>query len=149
MQTQSTSWIWITERPGSFILAGALVTFTVALLFLFIRHRRAVMNQARSGENRVTFIDSLTANGFDAKIARTTYHYLREKQLMSLSLAAQDRLDEDLGLDSVDVEGCVRDLMQLNGRLPGAAMAFPAPRTVQDLVRYIQGAPRPSEMAAA
>ena len=147
MQTPSTTWVWITAQPGSLVLLGALAVFLIALFSLSMRRRRSVVSQARSGENQTTFVETLTSYGFDAKIARTTYHYLRETQHVSLPLAANNRLDEDLGLDSVDVDGCLRDLMQLNGRLLRPSSS--APVTVEDLVRAVQGAPRMSEMAAA
>lgn len=149
MQTPSSTWMWITEQPGSLVLTGALLLFIIALLSLSARRRRAVIGEARSGKNQSTFMDSLTANGFDAKIARTTYHYLQEKQQAGLPLAADVLLDKDLGLDSVDIDGCIRDLMQLNGRLFGPETAPPALLTVEDLVRHIQTSPHLSKMAAA
>lgn len=106
------------------------------------------MNQSRAGINETSFVNYLSAYGFDANIARTTYGYLQDKQRVSFPIAASDLLDEDLGLDSADVDESINDLMQINGRLLRRGIVTTPMVTVEDLVRFIQASPRVSEMAA-
>ncbi len=149
MQTPSTPWIWITEQIGPLALIAVLLIFIIAVLSISARRHRSRMNQSRAGINETTFVNYLSAYGFDARIAKTTYEYLQEKQRVSFPIAASDLLDEDLGLDSVDVNESVRDLMQINGRVLQLGIVNTPITTVEDLVRFIQASPRLSEMVAA
>ena len=148
MQTPSTTWIWLTEQAGPLALIAILLVFIMAVLAISARRRRSAMNQSRAGINETTFVNYLSAYGFDANIARTTYQYLQDKQRVSFPIAAGDLLDEDLGLDSADVDESVHDLMELNGRLLRPGIVTTPMITVEDLVRYVQASPRLSEMAA-
>ena len=106
------------------------------------------MNEVRSGVNEDTFVDSLLVYGFDPIIARATYRYLQEKQLVSFPIEATDQLDEDLGLDLVDVDESILDILKLTDRQFQPGLKFAPIVTVEDLVRLIQASPRNSAMAA-
>ena len=148
MQTPSTVSIWLGEQAGPLALIVLLLAFVMIVLYLSARSRRAKLNQERSGTNEDTFVNFLTTYGFDAKIARTAYRYLQEKQNVSFPIEASDLLDEDLGLDSADIEESVADLLMLNHRVYQPGLAHSPLVTMEDLVRFIQASPRVSEIAA-
>ena len=148
MQTPSTVSIWLSQQAGPLVIIGLLLAFIMTVLYFSARGRRAKMNEERSGVNEDTFVQFLTTYGFDSKIARTTYRYLQEKQNVSFPIQAGDLLDEDLGLDLLDVEQSVRDLFALNNRLYQPGINHSPLTTVEDLVRFIQASPRLSELAA-
>ena len=148
MQTPSTVSIWLSEQAGPLALIVVLLAFVMIVLYVSARNRRARMNQERSGTNEDTFVSFLITYGFDGKIARTTYRYLQEKQRVSFPIEATDLLDEDLGLDSYEIEESVRDLLAINERLYQPGIAHSPLVTVEDLVRLVQASPRLSELAA-
>jgi hypothetical protein len=118
------------------------------VLYASARARKARMNEARSGVNEDTFVNSLLIYGFDPVIARTTFRYLQEKQRVSFPIEATDMLDEDLGLGLSDVEESVQDILKLTERLYQPGLKHAPLVTVEDLVRLVQASPRLSEMAA-
>ena len=139
---------WLGEQAGPLALIVALLAFVMLVLFLSARSRRARMNETRSHVNEDTFVDSLIAYGFDPLIARTTYRYLQEKQNVSFPIEPRDLLDEDLGLDLVDVNESVVEILALTERLHQPGLQHSPIITVEDLVRFVQASPRLSEMAA-
>jgi acyl carrier protein len=106
------------------------------------------MSQKRAGMNEYTFVNYLATFGFDADIARTTYQYLQERQNVSFPIDAHDQLDEDLGLDSTDINQSVRELLEATGREYRPGMLHSPLITVEDLVRYLQSCPRKGDVAA-
>jgi hypothetical protein len=118
------------------------------VLYLSARARQRKMNEARAGINEDTFVNSLLIYGFDPMVARTTFHYLQEKQNVSFPIQASDLLDEDLGLDIEDLEQSVHDILALTARLYQPGIRYTPLVTVEDLVRFVQASPRLSELAA-
>jgi hypothetical protein len=57
-------------------------------------------------------------------------------------------LDEDLGLDMVDLDETVRDVFQLTRRRYQPGLRHTPLVTVEDLVRFVQASPRLVEQAA-
>ncbi len=148
MQTPSTLSIWLGEQAGPLLFIVGLLTFVLIVLYVSARARRFRMNENRSGINEDTFVNSLLLYGFDARVARTTFRYLRQKQNVSFPIKATDLLDEDLGLDLADVDESVQDLLKLTERLYQPGLRSAPLVTVEDLVRLIQASPRLSAMAA-
>ena len=148
MQTPDTPSIWLSEQAMPLALIVLLLAFVLTVLYLSARSRRVKMNEARSGLNEDTFVESLSAFGFDANIARTTYHYLQDKQRVSFPVQASDLLDEDLGLDSEDIKESILDLLAINHRLHQPGLYYSPLVTVEDLVRFVQASPRLSAIAA-
>ena len=148
MQTPSTLSIWLSEQAAPLAIIACLAAFVVITLFISARNRKARMNQVRSGTNEDTFVNDLSTYGFDSNIARTTYRYLQEKQRVSFPVQAMDLLDEDLGLDSEDVEQSVHDLLPALGRVYQPGLRYRPLITVEDLVRFVQASPRLTAMAA-
>lgn len=148
MQTPSTLSIWLSEQAVPLAIIVALLGFVMIVLYTSASARRVKMNEVRSGVNEDTFVDSLLVYGFDPIIARATYRYLQEKQLVSFPIEATDQLDEDLGLDLVDVDESILDILKLTDRQFQPGLKFAPIVTVEDLVRLIQASPRNSAMAA-
>ena len=148
MQTPSTLSIWLSEQAFPLAIIVALLGFVMVVLYTSARSRRVKMNEARSGANEDTFVNSLLIYGFDPMIARTTFRYLQEKQLVSFPIEPTDQLDEDLGLDLVDVNESIRDIFKLTDRIYQPGLKHTPIVTVEDLVRLVQASPRLSEMAA-
>ena len=148
MQTPSTLSIWLSEQAIPLAIIVVLLSLVMITLYVSARNRRVRMNEARSGNNEDTFVNSLVIYGFDPMISRNTYRYLQSTQKVSFPIEANDLLDEDLGLDNADVEESVHDLMDSNGRLYQPGLQHDPIATVEDLVRFIQASPRLSELAA-
>jgi hypothetical protein len=148
MQIPSTISIWLSEQAGPLALIVALLAFVMIILYVSARSRHARLNASRSHVNEDTFVDSLAAYGFDPGIARTTYRYLQDKQNVSFPIEASDLLDEDLGLDLVDVDETIVDILALTQRLHQPGLQHGPIITVEDLVRFVQASPRSSERAA-
>ncbi len=148
MQTPSTPYIWLSEQAVPLAIIVALLGLVMIVLYASARARKARMNEARSGVNEDTFVNSLLIYGFDPVIARTTFRYLQEKQRVSFPIEATDMLDEDLGLGLSDVEESVQDILKLTERLYQPGLKHAPLVTVEDLVRLVQASPRLSEMAA-
>jgi len=148
MQTPSTLSIWLGEQAVPLAIIVALLGFVMIVLYTSARARKLRMNEARSGANEDTFVNSLLIYGFDPVIARTTFRYLQEKQRVSFPIEASDQLDEDLGLDLVDVDESIQDILKLTDRIYQRGLQHSPIVTVEDLVRLIQASPRLSEMAA-
>ena len=148
MQTPSTLSIWLSEQIMPLGIIVVLLSLVILALYVSARNRRIRMNEARSGINEDTFVDSLVIYGFDPIISRTTYQYLQTTQKVSFPIEAGDQLDEDLGLDNADIEETVRDLMSETARLYQPGLKHEPIVTVEDLVRLIQASARLSELAA-
>jgi len=148
MQIPSTISIWLSEQAGPLALIVALLAFVMIILYVSAKSRNARLNEARSHVNEDTFVDSLTTYGFDPNIARTTYRYLQDKQNVRFPIEASDHLDEDLGLDLVDVDQSIVDILTLTERLHQPGLQHGPIVTVEDLVRFVQASPRLSELAA-
>lgn len=148
MQTPSTLSIWLGEQAMPLAIIVVLLSLVMIILYISARNRRVRMNEARSGTNEETFVNSLAVYGFDPMISRTTYQYLQNTQKVSFPIEANDLLDEDLGLDNADVEESIRDLMGSTYRLYQPGLQHDPIVIVEDLVRFIQASPRLAERAA-
>jgi hypothetical protein len=148
MQIPSTVSIWLSEQAGPLALIVALLAFVMIVLYVSARSRQTRLKESRSHVNEDTFVDSLSAYGFDPVIARTTYRYLQDKQNVSFPIEASDLLDEDLGLDLVDVDETIIDILALTARQHQPGLQHGPIITVEDLVRFVQASPRLSELAA-
>ena len=148
MQTPSTLSIWLSEQALPLGVIVALLALVMIVLSVSARNRRVRLNQSRSGTNEDTFVDSLIVYGFDPQISQTIYRYLQDKQNVHFPIEATDLLDEDLGLDLVDLDETVRDVLQLTRRQYQPGLRYEPLVTVEDLVRFIQASPRLVERAA-
>jgi hypothetical protein len=148
MQIPSTTWIWLSEQAVPLAIIVAFLAFVFSALYVSARSRRRKMNEARSHVSEDTFVNSLLIYGFDPVISRTTFRYLQEKQRVSFPIESTDYLDEDLGLDSADIEESVHDILRITDRLYQPGLKDAPLVTVEDLVRLIQASPRLSELAA-
>lgn len=148
MQTPSTLSNWFSEQADPIGMIVLFLAFVMIVLYLSARNRRARMNKERLGSNEDTFVNSLLIYGFDPFISRGTYRYLQSTQRVSFPIDPGDMLDEDLGLDSRDVDETVTDLLFATERLYQPGLKHAPLLTVEDLVRFIQASPRLSELAA-
>ncbi len=142
MQTPSTLSIWLSEQALPLAVIVVLLAFVMIVLTVSARNRRLKMNATRSGTNEDTFVESLLVYGFDPEISRTVYRYLQEKQNVHFPIEATDLLDEDLGLDLVDLDETVQDSLRLTRRVYQPGLKHTPLTTVEDLVRFIQASPR-------
>jgi hypothetical protein len=148
MQTPSTVSIWLSEQALPLAIIVVLVALVMIVLSVSARNRRVRLNQSRAGTNEDTFVESLVVYGFDPQISRTVYTYLQDKQNVHFPIESTDLLDEDLGLDLVDLDETVRDVLQLTRRQYQPGLRHAPLVTVEDLVRFIQASPRLVERAA-
>jgi transcriptional regulator of met regulon len=148
MQTPSTPTIWLSEQAVPLAVIVSLLALVMIILWASARNRRRKMNEVRSGTNEETFVESLLVYGFDPQISTTVYRYLQEHQNVHFPIEATDLLDEDLGLDMVDLDETVRDVFQLTRRVYQPGLRHTPLVTVEDLVRFVQASPRMVERAA-
>jgi hypothetical protein len=148
MQTPSTLSIWLSEQALPLAVMVVLVALVMIVLSISARNRRVRLNQSRAGTNEDTFVESQVAYGFDPEISRIVYRYLQEKQNVRFPIESTDLLDEDLGLDLVDLDETIRDVLQLARREYQPGLRHQPLVIVEDLVRFIQASPRLVERAA-
>jgi hypothetical protein len=148
MQTPSTLYIWLSEQALPLAAIVVFVALVMIVLSVSARNRRVRLNRSRAGTNEDTFVEALVVYGFDPQISRTVYRYLQEEQNVHFPIEPTDLLDEDLGLDLVDLDETVRDVLQLARRLYQPGLRHEPLVTVEDLVRFVQASPRLIERAA-
>lgn len=148
MQTPGNVWIWLSEQAILLTVILAFLAFLMIVLSLSARNRRIRLSHARAGINRDTFVQALAVCGFEPEISSTVYTYLQEKQNVHFPIETTDQLDEDLGLDLVDVNQTVRDVLQLTRRQFQPGLRHTPLVTVEDLVSFVQASPRLFERAA-
>ena len=123
------------------LFLGAIVA-CILLLRLSAWSRERNLRRKRAGLTQESFTAWLQQYGFDPVITSSTYRYLQEVQLVSYPILPGDKLDEDLGLDTDEINQVVRDLTIALRRefSPGLR---PVPLvTVEDLIRLLQASPR-------
>ena len=149
MVTPDTLTIWLKEQawPIGIIVACVLLAFLVLKISASRRHR--VLAREREGINEATFATHLERYGFDPIIAAATYRYLQEVQLVKFPILPGDQLDEDLGLDSEDINQTVREMTSALGRQFNPGLLHKPLVTVEDLVRMLQASPRRAAVSAA
>jgi hypothetical protein len=149
MVTPDTLSLWLKEQSWPLAIIAVLVLGAFLTLKYSARRRREVMNRERSGVTEETFVDHLAQYHFDPVITGTTYRYLQEAQLVPFPILPGDALDEDLGLDSEDVEQSVSELLASLNREEAPGLRHEPLVTVEDLVRHLQASPRKAQSAAA
>jgi hypothetical protein len=133
---------WLGEQVAALVFICFALLMGLALVYFSAQCRRSTMVRDRSGRTEETFSEYFAACGFDPRIARATYRYLRQVQQIAFPIEPLDDLDRTLGLNCEDLNQTVRDLLAETGReyLPGL---LDSPLvTVLDLVRYLQVSPR-------
>lgn len=142
MFTPDSVGMWLREQAGplAVIFAAALLLWIV--LKLSATHRRVTLQRERSAVTEESFVEQLERRNFDPLICATTYRYLQDVQRIHFPLLPSDLLDEDLGLDSEEVEQTLRELSASlrRRRVPGLRHAPMV--TVEDLIRRLQASPR-------
>ena len=145
MGTPATLSIWMKEQAWPIII-GLLCVGLVYVLLKFSADRRLHrLARQREGVTENTFAAHLERYGFDPLITRSTYRYLQEVQRIQFPIVPGDKLDEDLGLDSVDVDQTVRELSNALHREYTPGLRYAPLVTVEDLVRLLQASPRLSQ----
>ena len=149
MVTPDTPLLWLKEQsfPIALILLGILVAFLVVRISARRRHDKLL--RERDGINEGSFTTHLERYGFDPQITSTTYRYLQQVQRVQFPILPGDALDEDLGLDSEDIQQTVRELTETLGREPNPGLRSTPMVTVEDLVRLLQASPRKVRSLAA
>ena len=145
----STLALWLKEQSVPLAIIVLMVLVVVLILRVSAARRRETMLRERGGISEATFTAYLQRYGFDPLIASTTYHYLQEEQLVAFPILPGDALDEDLGLDSEDIQQTVRDLTHRLKRDRNPGLRSAPMVTVEDLVRLLQASPRKAQTHSA
>jgi hypothetical protein len=142
MGTPDTLTIWLKQQavPIGIILGLVLLAFLVLKISASRRHK--ALARERGGVTEATFAEHLQRYGFDPIIAAATYRYLQEVQRVQFPILPGDQLDEDLGLDSEDINQTVREMTHALGRQFNPGLLHKPLVTVEDLVRMLQASPR-------
>jgi len=142
MVAPDTLTIWLKQQAWPIaILLGCLLLVLLVLKISADRRHRALARE-REGVTESTFAAHLQNYGFDPVIATATYRYLQEVQLVQFPILPGDKLDEDLGLDSEDIDQTVREMTNALGRQRVPGLLHKPLVTVEDLVRLLQASPR-------
>jgi hypothetical protein len=148
MSAPTTVELWLSQQAIPLILIAVLLITGFLILTISARRRRATMLRERIGHTEDRFVEELCASGFDPKIARQTYRMLQAEQSVHFPILLGDRLDEDLGLDTADVEEMTTNLLAATGREHRPGLRQEPFVTVEDVVRFIQASPRRRHEAA-
>jgi len=131
---------WHTAWPIALFVGTVVVCVLLLRLSAWSRERN--LRRKRAGLTRESFTASLEQYGFDPVITSSTYRYLQDVQLVSFPILPSDKLDEDLGLDSDEIEQTLRDLtIALRREFTPGLRSAPLV-TVEDLIRVLQASPR-------
>ncbi len=103
--------------------------------------------QARSGESICQFARAIDCRKVDTWVVRSVYEELQRyySARWVLPLRATDRLEDDLRLDSEDLDDVLVDMAQRAGRdlsCPQANPFYDRVTTVGDLVHFLNAQPR-------
>ena len=142
-----STWLKAQSIPIALIVLGVLVV--ILILRVSARRRQDALLREREGVSEQTFTAHLQRYGFDPSITSTTYKYLQEVQRVQFPILPGDALDEDLGMDSDDIQQTVRELTHALKRDPNPGLRSTPMVTVEDLVRLLQASPRKMRSAAA
>ena len=148
MVTPDSLSAWLRDQSLPLVLILLGIFLAVLVLRVSARRRREKLVKERDGVSEQTFTSHMERYGFDRLITSTTYHYLQEVQLVDFPILPGDALDEDLGLDSEDIQQTVYELTQTLGREPHLGLRATPMVTVEDLVRLLQASPRRTRRAA-
>jgi hypothetical protein len=149
MVTPDTLSIWLKEQawPLGIIFILVAVAFVILKLSATSRHRS--LSRQRSAVTEQTFVDNLAQFNFDPVITGATYRYLQQVQGIRFPILSTDALDEDLGMDSDDVDQTLRELLRSLQREETPGLRHEHILTVEDLVRHVQASPRIKKSVAA
>jgi hypothetical protein len=141
--------MWLERQMWPLGVLAAILAAGVLLLWLSAAVHRLRLRRRRRSITPESFTRRLEQFGFDPVIASVTYRYLQQMQGVAFPLLPGDKLDEDLGLGSEELEQTLADLAEALHRelSPGQNPAPPA--TVEDLIRVLQASPRVPRSSAA
>ena len=149
MVTPDTLSTWLNEQAWPIAIIVGCIVFAFIALKVSAQRRHKALASEREGVTESTFTAHLQQYGFDPTITGATYRYLQEVQLVKFPILAGDALDEDLGLDTEDVEQTVSELTAALKRERAPGLRHTPVITVEDLVRLLQASPRKSRSVAA
>jgi hypothetical protein len=141
MQTPDTLRAWMADQALpfglllAFLAAGLLVVFVSGLM------RKSRLASHRAGRDEASFVNELLPLGYELRLCRSAYLYLKQEQQISFPILPEDRLDQDLGLYDTDVTDMVNHLLAVNGRTRDAHSPHASLITVQDVLKYVQASP--------
>jgi len=142
MQPPTSTWLFSTEQIIPFAIIIAALSLMMIVLYVSARNRRLQLTKSRSGTTLETFVSTMVEHGYDPEISGVVYQYLQQRQNVHFPIDPFDRLDEDLGLDLVEVYETTRDVLKLTSRLYRPGLRDLPIVTVLDLIQFIQASPR-------
>ena len=149
MVTPDSLSVWLNEQAWPIAIIAACIIFAFVALKVAASRRHRALATAREGVTQATFTEHLKKYDFDPAITAATYRYLQEVQRVSFPILAGDALDEDLGLDTEDIEQTVTELTSALNRERAPGLRHTPLVTVEDLVRLLQASPRKARSEAA
>ncbi len=149
MVTPDSLSVWLNEQAWPIAIIVACVVFAFLALKISAQRRHKALASEREGVTEATFTAHLQQYGFDPAITGATYRYLQEVQLVRFPILPGDALDEDLGLDTEDIDQTISELTAALKRDRQPGLRHTPLVTVEDLVRLLQASPRKSRSAAA
>ena len=149
MATPETLMMWLRDQAVPLAILVMLVIAAYLILKTSSSRRTASLVREREGVTEATFVEHLEQFHFDPVITGATYRYLQQVQNVSFPILPSDALDEDLGLDSDDVEQTLRELLRSLNRMDAPGLRHEPTITVEDLVRHLQASPRAAQSIAA
>jgi hypothetical protein len=149
MVTPDSLSVWLNEQAWPIAIIVACIVFAFVALKVSAKRRHKALAAQREGVTEATFTAHLQQYGFDPAITGAAYRYLQEVQRVNFPILPGDLLDEDLGLDTEDIEQTVTELAVALKRDQSPGLRHTPLVTVEDLVRLLQASPRMSRSAAA
>jgi hypothetical protein len=140
--------LWLQQQALPLMLLLLSASAVYLILRGSARSRARRLARERAWVTEQTFTRHLELYGFDPVIAGSTYRYLQEVQRVQFPVLPGDRLDEDLGLDTSDIDQTIRELSRSLGRHSMPGLLHRPLASVEDLVRLLQASPRVVARAA-
>ncbi|MEO6924506.1 MAG: hypothetical protein ABI142_11825 [Bryocella sp.] len=142
MYTPDSLSAWLRDQSWPIAVLLGFIVLTLIVLKISASRRHKAISSQREGVSEETFVAHLEKYGFDPKITGASYRYLREVQLVQFPILPGDALDEDLGLDTEDINQTISELTEALGRERSPGLRHTPIVTVEDLVRLLQASPR-------
>jgi ABC-type dipeptide/oligopeptide/nickel transport system permease component len=149
MDTPDSLALWLREQAWPIAIIAGFFLLTFLVLKFSAKRRQKSLAQQREGVSQESFVTHLQKYGFDPTITGAAYRYLQEVQRVNFPILPADALDEDLGLDTEDINQTVMELTEALGRDRSPGLRHTPIVTVEDLVRLLQASPRKAKMVAA
>jgi len=139
------AYLYLRHPAGRWIIGGAGLFGVVVSILANRRFKR--LKEERKEESICTFARALPARDYDTWVVRAVYEELA--RMVPVPLRPLDLLDEDLGIDGLDLDDTARVISHRCGRSLGDTKKNPMwgrVKTVEDVVLFLENQPKTANL---